>query len=47
MSVTLRNWDGRKMYDFSHLRGLERVASLPGVSNAAFGWGLPLTGEWG
>jgi putative ABC transport system permease protein len=44
MNVTLPDWDGQKMYDF-HVRALERVSSLPGVRNAAFGWGLPLTGD--
>jgi len=41
MSVTSLkgNW-----FDF-HVRALERVAALPGVQNAAFGWGLPLTGN--
>jgi len=44
MNVALPDWDGRKMYDF-HTRALERVSVLPGVRNAAFGWGLPLTGD--
>jgi putative ABC transport system permease protein len=44
MNVTLPDWDGQKMYDF-HVRSLERLASLPGVKRAAFGWGLPLTGD--
>jgi putative ABC transport system permease protein len=31
-----------------HTRVLERVAALPGVTRAAFVWGLPLTGnKWG
>ncbi len=33
------NW-----FDF-HVQALQRVAALPGVQNAAFGWGLPLTGN--
>lgn len=33
------NW-----FDF-HERALERVAGLPGVENAAFAWGVPLTGN--
>lgn len=44
MNVTLPDWDGQRMYDF-HTRALERVSSLPGVKSAAFGWGLPLTGD--
>ncbi|MCI0748229.1 MAG: ABC transporter permease [Verrucomicrobia subdivision 3 bacterium] len=44
MSVTVPNWDGSQWIDF-HVRSLERLASLPGVRHAAFGWGLPLTGD--
>jgi hypothetical protein len=44
MSITLPNWDGNSMYDF-HVRSLVRLSSLPGVRQAAFGWGLPLTGD--
>jgi putative ABC transport system permease protein len=44
MNVTLPDWDGQKMYDF-HVQSLERLSSLPGVRKAAFGWGLPLTGD--
>ena len=41
-SVQLDQWK-----DF-HTRALERVSTLPGVSQAAFVWGLPLTGnKWG
>jgi putative ABC transport system permease protein len=41
MSVTAvgTNW-----LDF-HTRAIERVAQLPGVKAAAFGWGVPLTGN--
>jgi putative ABC transport system permease protein len=41
MSVTAvgTNW-----LDF-HTRAIERVAALPGVKAAAFGWGVPLTGN--
>jgi putative ABC transport system permease protein len=41
MSVTAvgTNW-----LDF-HTRAVERVATLPGVKAAAFGWGVPLTGN--
>ena len=41
MSVTAvgTNW-----LDF-HTQAIERVARLPGVKSAAFGWGVPLTGN--
>jgi putative ABC transport system permease protein len=41
MSVTAvqGNWN-----DFHH-RALERVSAVPGVQNAAFAWGVPLTGN--
>ncbi len=41
MSVTSVEGDWA---DFHH-RALERVARLPGVENAAFAWGVPLTGN--
>ena len=44
MNVTVPNWDGKQWHDF-HVRALERLSSIPGVRNAAFGWGLPLTGD--
>jgi len=44
MNVTVPNWDGKQWYDF-HVRSLARLSALPGVRNAAFGWGLPLTGD--
>ena len=28
-----------------HRRALERVVTIPGVENAAFAWGTPLTGN--
>ncbi len=31
--------------DDFHRRALERVSALPGVKNAAFAWGVPLTGN--
>ena len=42
MTVTSVQSDTWK--DF-HTRALERVAALPGVTHAAFVWGLPLTGN--
>src|SRR5207244_5799475 len=41
MSVTAVQGDWT---DF-HRRALERVAALPGVQDAAFAWGVPLTGN--
>jgi putative ABC transport system permease protein len=41
MSVTSVEGDWA---DFHH-RALERVSALPGVKNAAFAWGVPLTGN--
>jgi putative ABC transport system permease protein len=32
-------------WDRFHLMALERISSLPGVQNAAFAWGVPLTGN--
>jgi putative ABC transport system permease protein len=37
--------DYDKIHDDFHVRALERVSALPGVRNAAFVWGLPLTGN--
>jgi putative ABC transport system permease protein len=41
MSVTAVQGD---VVDF-HRRALDRVAAIPGVRHAAFGWGVPLTGN--
>jgi putative ABC transport system permease protein len=41
MSVTAVQGD---WIDF-HRRALERVSAMPGVKNAAFAWGVPLTGN--
>jgi putative ABC transport system permease protein len=41
MSVTAVQGD----WAVFHRRALERVAALPGVQNAAFAWGVPLTGN--
>lgn len=41
MSVTAV---GGKWDDFHH-RALEKVSAIPGVENAAFAWGVPLTGN--
>lgn len=43
MSVTTM-LDGDDYINF-HVRALERISALPGVTNAAFTWGLPLTGN--
>ena len=42
MTVTAMARDNRKAF---HTQALERVAALPGVSHAAFAWGVPLTGN--
>ncbi|HET7218924.1 MAG TPA: ADOP family duplicated permease, partial [Vicinamibacterales bacterium] len=42
MTVTAMQPD--KWQDF-HMRALERAVSVPGVTHAAFVWGLPLTGN--
>ena len=44
MNVTLPNWDGKAWYDYA-VRSIAQISTLPGVKNAAFGWGLPLTGD--
>jgi len=44
MNVTLPNWDGKLWCDFA-VRSIAQISALPGVKNAAFGWGLPLTGD--
>ncbi|HEY6401614.1 MAG TPA: ADOP family duplicated permease, partial [Blastocatellia bacterium] len=44
MSVSAMQRDDRERMVF-HQRALERVSRLPGVDHAAFGWGVPLTGN--
>ena len=45
MTVTTVQRDKWKEF---HTQALERVSALPGVTHAAFVWGLPLTGnKWG
>ena len=43
MSVT--EVQNRSTWGSFHRQALERVAALPGVQNAAFAWGVPLTGN--
>ena len=43
MSVT--EVQSRDTWGTFHRQALERVAALPGVQNAAFAWGVPLTGN--
>src|SRR5262245_48436994 len=45
MSVTAMQRENRERFDAFHQQALERVSRLPGVQNAAFGWGVPLTGN--
>jgi putative ABC transport system permease protein len=44
MSVTALQREHRERLAFDQ-QALERVSRLPGVENAAFGWGVPLTGN--
>jgi len=43
MSVT--EVQSRETWGSFHRQALERVAAIPGVQNAAFAWGVPLTGN--
>jgi putative ABC transport system permease protein len=44
MAVTVTTVSPNSFLPF-HTQALERVAELPGVSHAAFAWGVPLTGN--
>src|SRR5882724_2196172 len=44
LTMTVTEVDRAKWNDF-HTQALECVAKLPGVQNAAFAWGVPLTGN--
>ena len=44
MAVTVTTVTPNRSSPF-HTQVLERVAALPGVSHAAFAWGVPLTGN--
>jgi putative ABC transport system permease protein len=47
LAATVTAMDRQKSTEF-HKLALERVASIPGVTRAAFAWGVPLTGnKWG
>ena len=47
LAMTVTTMDREKSTEF-HRQTLERVGALPGVSRAAFAWGVPLTGnKWG
>lgn len=43
LTATVTNVQGD--WDRFHLMALERVSAIPGVQNAAFAWGVPLTGN--
>ena len=45
LAMTVTHVGDRAQYRAFHEQGLERVAALPGVSHAAFAWGVPLTGN--
>ena len=44
LAMTVTSVQGNKWKEF-HQQALERVAAVPGVRNAAFAWGVPLTGN--
>jgi len=44
LAMTVTAMDRERWRDF-HTRALASVASLPGVTHAAFAWGVPLTGN--
>ena len=47
LAATVTTMDRQKSTEF-HKLALERVATVPGVTRAAFAWGVPLTGnKWG
>jgi putative ABC transport system permease protein len=47
LAATVTAMDRQKSTEF-HKLALERVATIPGVTRAAFAWGVPLTGnKWG
>ena len=44
LAMTVTTMDRQKSNEF-HKLALERVAAVPGVTRAAFAWGVPLTGN--
>ena len=44
LAMTVTTMDRQKSTEF-HKLALERVAAVPGVTRAAFAWGVPLTGN--
>ena len=44
LAMTVTTMERQKSTEF-HKLALERVASVPGVTRAAFAWGVPLTGN--
>ena len=44
LAMTVTTMERQKSNEF-HKLALERVASVPGVTRAAFAWGVPLTGN--
>jgi putative ABC transport system permease protein len=45
MTMSVTDVQSRDTWGSFHRQALERVAALPGVQNAAFAWGVPLTGN--
>jgi putative ABC transport system permease protein len=45
LTMSVSTMADASMYMAFHVQALARISAIPGVSHAAFGWGLPLTGN--